>query len=292
MNRDEAINKFNDVLTIRNLSPHTITMYNMYLRHFFDWGNLDDVSQYDLTHAQQYIQFTLERGDAHSSINTCMCAIRYFYETVLLKVYTRKQFPTLKCATELPYLFSKDELTDLLDTNDVRIRLIILLGLDCGLRATETVHLKIGDIDSQKMIITIRNSKRGKTRKVKMSHMVLDSLREYFKVYCDPKNWSKNDYLFKSSHTNHKSDPISTNTLHNWFRNHLKQKSFCSENISYHDLRHSFATMMLENGCDLFLLKKLLGHSSLSSTARYIHYTTKDVEAAFSLSDELGFYHG
>lgn len=289
MNRDEALINFKNVLTIRNLSPHTIVMYEMYLRHFFDWGGLEDVSGYELTHAQSYIKLMLDRGDAPSSINTCLCAIRYFYEAVLLKVYTRKQFPNLTFKENMPYLFSKEELIELLDTNDLRVKLIILLGIDSGFRASEVAHLKIGDVDAKSMTITIRNSKRGKTRKVKMSKAILETLRLYFSVYGDKDNWSSDDFIFKSPKRN---SCINVDTVHRWFKSYIKEKSFYKEDISYHDLRHSFATNMLENGCDIFLLKKLLGHNSLISTARYIHYTTKDVETSFSLSDKLGFYHG
>lgn len=287
MNKDEAIVLLNKTLTIRNLSKHTITMYDMYLRHFLDYCKKDDVKEVELKDAQNYCLMMLNRGDSPASINTCMCALRYFFETVLFKVYTRKQFPNLKYGESIPYLFSNKEIFELLDTDDTRMKLIVLLGIDCGFRASEVAHLRIGDVDVDKMTITIPNSKRNKTRKVKLSKSVLEALRNYYKVYGDGANWSKNDYLFKSSHN--LSNPVTVNTIHTWFKNYLKTKSFYHKDISYHDLRHNFATKMLEMGVDIFLLKKLLGHSSLASTSRYIHYTTKDIETTFSLSEKLGF---
>lgn len=289
MTREEAVVKFNNVLTIRNLAKHTLTMYEMYLNHFFDWLDIEDVSGIDLSDAQNYTLMMLERGDAPSSINTCLCALRYFFEAVLSKVYTRKQFPHLKFSEDIPYLFSKEEIKELLNTDDIRIKLIILLGIDCGFRASETAHIRIGDVDVSKMLLTIPNSKRGRTRKVKLSKAVLETLRSYFKEYGDSNNWNNDDYLFKRYSQRYSGSPISTATVHKWFRDYIKEKSFYSEKISYHDLRHSFATNMLENGCDIFLLKKLLGHSSLTSTSRYIHYTTTDIENSFSLSDTFGF---
>ena len=287
MNKDEAIACLNKALTIRNLSNHTITMYDMYLRHFLDHCNKEDVSNLELKDAQDYCLMMIDRGDAPSSINTCMCALRYFYEAVLSKTYTRKQFPNLKFSESVPHLFSNEQILELLNTDDTRIKLIVLLGLDCGFRASETAHIRIGDVDVKKMIITIPDSKRNKTRRVKLSNSVLMALRNYYKVYGDGPNWSSDDYLFKSSHDLSKS--VTVTTIHMWFKNYLKTKSFYSKDISYHDLRHSFATKMLEMGVDIFLLKKLLGHSSLASTSRYIHYTTKDIETTFSLSEKLGF---
>lgn len=287
MNKDEAIVNLNRTLTIRKLAGCTVIMYDMYVRHFLDYCNKDDVTTLKLEDAQEYCLMMLNRGDAPSSINTCMCALRYFYETVLYKTYTRKQFPNLKYSESIPYLFSKEEIHELLNTTDTRIRLIILLGIDCGFRAGETARIRIGDVDVKRMIITIPNSKRGKTRYVKLSNSVLMALRSYFKVYGDPKRWSKDDYLFKSPRNLNKH--IDVNTIRSWFKEYLKTKSFYSKKITYHNLRHSFATKMLEMGCDIFLLKKLLGHSSLASTTRYIHYTTKDVESTFSLSEKLDF---
>lgn len=287
MNKDEAIACLNKTLTIRNLSKHTIKMYDMYVRHFLDYYKLEDVSLLELKQAQDYCLMMLNRGDAPSSINTCMCALRYFFEAVLSKTYTRKQFPNLKFNESVPHLFSNEQILELLNTDDTRIKLIILLGLDCGFRASETAHIRIGDVDVKKMIITIPDSKRNKTRRVKLSNSVLIALRNYYKVYGDGPNWSKDDYLFKSSHDLSKS--VTVNTIHIWFKTYLQTKSFYSKDISYHDLRHSFATKMLEMGVDIFLLKKLLGHSSLASTSRYIHYTTKDIETTFSLSEKLGF---
>ena len=114
---------------------------------------------------------------------------------------------------------------------------------------------------------------------VKLSQACLDALRKYWLLY------KPDDYFFPGKKENRH---IATATVNDWFNQYIKKFSFYNKSIHYHSLRHTFATNMLENGCDIFLLKKLLGHDSLQSTARYIHMQVSDIESAFSLSDVWG----
>ena len=111
-------------------------------------------------------------------------------------------------------------------------------------------HLRISDIDSKNNLITIHQSKRNKTRVVKLSQACLDVLRKYWLLY------RPTDYFFPGKKENRH---IATATVNDWFNQYIKKFSFYNKSIHYHSLRHTFATNMLENGCDIFLLKKLLG---------------------------------
>lgn len=285
MNKDEAVERYNKVLTIRNLRPRTISVYNSHLNRFLNWTGKDDVSSIELSTIQDYAYYLLKNGNSPSDVNVAECAIRYFYEAVLGKHISRLQLPKLKYTETDPYIFSREEIKELLNTDDVRMKLLILLGLDCGLRSSEAMHLRIKDVDTQKMTIYIYNSKGGKSRLVKMSKAVRNALREYAKVYFSLRKWDKDDYVFPGHFKDRKAS-VTQGVLCRWFKEYLQTKSlFNGKNITYHDLRHTFATNMLENGCDVFLLKKLLGHSTFASTSKYIHYTTRDIETAFSLSD-------
>lgn len=287
MNKDEAFKQFNKVLTIRNLAPRTIHTYNSHLNRFLTWADREDVSSIDLPVIQDYVYHLLEIGNSPSDVNVAECTIRYFFEAVLGNRISRLQLPKLKYTEAEPYILSKEEIKEILDTDDPRMKLIILLGLDCGLRASETMHLKIGDVDIKRMTISIRKSKGGKSRLVKMSDTLLEAFRNYAKVYFSLRDWDEDDYVFPGHFKNRKAS-ITQSVLSRWFKEYLQTKSFFEgKNITYHALRHTFATNMLENGCDVFLLKKLLGHSTFASTSRYIHYTTRDIETAFSLSDVM-----
>lgn len=289
MTKDEAIESFNKVLFIRNLSERTIKNYNNQLTRFINWTNKEDVSEIDLSTIQNYAYYLLKKGNTPSDVNVAECAIKYFYEAVLGKSISRLQLPKLKYTQSEPYIFSKDEIKELLSTKDVRLKLIILLGLDCGLRESDSRNIRICDVDTKKMTISIINSKGRKCRVVKMSDMLLKALREYSKVYFSLRGWENDDYVFPS-HYKDKKAPVGIGQLGKWFTDYVKEKNFSKgKHITYHALRHTFATNMLENGCDVFLLKKLLGHNTFVSTSRYIHYTTKDVEESFSLSDVMSF---
>lgn len=280
MLKDDALNQFVFLMKFRNLSQNTITMYEFYISRFIDFIQKDDISSFDLKDAQNFVLMMKERGDNPQSINVVICAIRYFYETVLDMPLLRRQFPNIRYTEKDPLLFTKDQIISLLDNAfDVKTRVLLLLGIDCGFRAREVVNLRISDIHSDTMTISINNSKRNKSRLVKLSPACLDALRTYWKVY-KPK-----DYFFPSRDG---SSHAHVACVHYHFRTYLKQFSFYSDDFHYHSLRHTFATNMLENGCDVFLLKKLLGHSSFSSTARYIHMTTGDIQNTVSLSQVWG----
>jgi len=279
MTKEEALQQLEYVLKLRNLSDHTITMYLFFSRRFIDFTQKAEMNDLALRDIQDYTMMMIEHGDNPKSINVVICAIRYLYESVLNKVYTRRQFPNLRYTHQDPFVFSKEMIQDLLNTPDCRMRLIILLGVDCGFRAAEVAHLRISDIDSKNNLITIHQSKRNKTRVVKLSQACLDVLRKYWLLY------RPTDYFFPGKKEN---SHIATATVNNWFNQYIKKFSFYNKSIHYHSLRHTFATNMLENGCDIFLLKKLLGHDSLQSTAKYIHMQVSDIETAFSLSDVWG----
>ena len=160
---------------------------------------------------------------------------------------------------------------------------MIFLGIDCGLRVSEVANLKISDIHSKEGFILIRESKRGKSRKVKLSDQCLHILRQYWKVY------RPIDYFFPSPQKNKEGQPIVHQCINHLFRDLLKKVNLSEKNYCFHSLRHTYATHMLEDDCDIFLLKKLLGHDSFSSTARYVHLTSHDIKSSFSPSDKRGY---
>lgn len=283
MHKDEALQRFVFMMEYRNLAPNTIHMYSWYLSNFLDYCSCEDVSVLSCHNAQQFIVHLKDRY-APMSLNAIISGIRYFYEVVLEKPLTRMQFPNIIYPQNEIFIFSNDQVRMLLASADIRLRAMIFLGIDAGLRVSEVAHLKVKDIDSKSSFksIYIRNSKRNKSRKVPMSDSLHKILQEYWKVYRpDP-----NGYLFTGKD---KSSHINQNYINNLFKNHLRSFDFYSDDIRFHNLRDTYATMMLRNGCNIFTLKKLLGHNSFSSTARYIKCDTSDLEEAPAISHEWGF---
>lgn len=175
-------------------------MYSWYLSNFIDYTACDDVFSLTVFHAQEFI---VHLKDIYSSrsLNSVISGIRYFYDVVLERPLSRRQFPNIIYQQKEIYVFSANQIYALLNTSDVRLRAFILLGLDAGLRVDEIARLKISDIDSKSPMksLYIRKSKRNKSRKVPMSDILHKALQEYWKVYrTDPKG-----YLFVGKNSQH-----------------------------------------------------------------------------------------
>lgn len=288
MDKNEALQKFQDKMNDRNLSSGTVVTYTNYIKQYIDFSRVKDVNELTLQIAQDYVHELRKNELAVQTINATISTIRYFSEIVLDQTYSLRQLPRLKQSQFDPYLFSTDQIQEMLDnTTDPRLRAFILLGFDCGLRVMDVAQLQIQDIDSEKMIIRIHNSKRRKCRIVKMSSLLLQTLRDYCKVH-QPHHIENNKHLFYSARN--ADGHLSKATISAYFHKYIKNFDWYDPQMHFHCLRHTFATNMLEQGCDIFTLKNLLGHSSISSTACYIHLTSTYAQNAFSLSDRLGIH--
>ena len=279
--KEDALSIFERRLRSRRLASGTVHDYVYEVDRYISFSNVEDVSTLNLETAQKYIDYMVDRPYKSSSINLAICAIRNFSDVVLNQDYSRTRFPNLVYDEFNPFIFTESQLYDLIErSTDTRLRAIIALGFDCGARSLDVSELKISHINSKNMTVYFEHSKRNHSRTVKLSEFTLKILREYFKVYRP-----KGEYLFPGNVQGH----ISSQTVSKLFKDYVSAFPFYdeNENIRFHCLRHTYAVSMLNQGCNIFLLKKLLGHKSFSSTARYIHLTTRDVEEAFSPSDHF-----
>lgn len=281
MNRDQAFTKIERNMLYKGNSPSTVKMYQFYLNSLFDHFDKDDISLITPDDCVDFIIYLKKEGHyAHSSLNLMIASYRYFFEVVLARPLTHRQLPSLNLVEKDFPIFEPNEIQLLLDHADIKMKAMIVLGFDCGLRVSEVAKLKCTDIDSENMLIKIHNSKRGHSRTVKLSPFVLETLRSYWKIYRP-----STDYFFTRKDN---SDSINPIIINNSFRMLLTNTGLHEKGVRFHSLRHTYATMMLKHGCDPFLLRKLLGHKSFSSTARYIHMDTTDISKAFSISDKIG----
>jgi site-specific recombinase XerD len=145
-----------------------------------------------------------------------------------------------------------------------------------GLRRAELCHLKVADIDSERMIIHVRQGKGGRDRDVLLSPKLLTTLREYWR-WLKPKT-----YLFPGMVNNWRADvPITEKMV--WAAvNYAAKRAAITKPVSPHTLRHSFATHMLEAGADLRTIQVLLGHAKLADTTVYLHLSRRHLQAVAS----------
>jgi len=220
-----------------------------------------------------------ERGLSSSSLNVNISGLRFFYQQVL--GWNPEQFflPRRKRTWRLPEVLSPSEVERLLSAAvKLRDRCLLMTAYSAGLRVDELIHLKLSDIDSERMMIRVEQGKGKKDRYTILSERLLSELRSYWKEHRSP------IWLFP----NRKGGSISIDyaqRIYNW----AKQKAQIHKGKGIHILRHCFATHLLEAGVDLVTIKTLLGHNSLQSTQRYLQIRQHKLTTTGSPLDLLRF---
>lgn len=253
--------RFLDEMRRRHYSPRTIDAYLAGLiklvRHFHrspDQLSVDDLRTFQLHLIEQRVSWSV--------FNQVTCALRFFYAHVLLKpefvpfvVYGRKT------RQRLPVILSPDEVRRLLEAvAQPRHRLMLRTSYAGGLRISEVLHLRVADIDSARMLLWVRAGKGGKDRGVPLSPTLLGELRDWWRRH-RPTEW-----MF----ANDQGQPYHPAGLQRACTAAARRAGL-TKAPTVHTLRHCYATHLLEAGVDLPTLQRLLGHSSVQTTMRYLH---------------------
>lgn len=262
----------------RNYSPKTIRLY---LRHVAEFAehfhrSPDQLGAEDI---RQYQLFLIrEKKLAWSSYNQIVCALRFFYAKTLKRAFLLQEIPFPRMEQRLPTILSPEEVARILTVpRHLKTRALLMTIYAAGLRRSEAAHLRVNDIDSARMTITVRQGKGQKDRLVMLSPVLLQTLRQYWR-HNKPKQW-----LFPGDKPD---QPISDNDIFAVFHNAVRHAGI-TKKVSPHSLRHSFATHLLESGTNLRTIQVLLGHRSLKTTARYLHVSQQHVRATASPLDDL-----
>ena len=202
----------------------------------------------------------LSENTVHSRLN----ALKFLYEQVLGHVRFFVEIPRPKKPLQLPKVLGEAELRRLFAApKNLKHKAILFIAYSAGLRVSEVVNLRLQDIDRERKQLFIHCSKGKKDRYVRLSPMVLDVLEQYYKMSeVKPKN-----YLFESTET---GKPYSTRSAQQIFSD-ARKKAGILKTLSFHNLRHSFATHLLEKGVDVLFIKEILGHFNIETTQRYLH---------------------
>jgi integrase/recombinase XerD len=155
---------------------------------------------------------------------------------------------------------------------------MLYLAYSAGLRVGEVISLRIKDIHTERMVINIKGAKGKKDRMVALSEGILELLRKYYLAY-KPKYW-----LFEGQYGSH--DQYSTRSLQAIF-NRAKYKARIPQDVTFHSLRHSYATHLHEAGTDIKLIQELLGHNDIKTTLRYTHVSNRTLANIKSPFDKL-----
>lgn len=202
----------------------------------------------------------LSENTIHSRLN----ALKFLYEQVLGREKFFVEIPRPKKHLQLPKVLGETELRRLFAApTNLKHKAILFIAYSAGLRVSEVINLRLQDIDREREQIFLYCSKGKKDRYVRLSPLVLDVLEQYYKLgNVKPKN-----YLFEGLV---QGEPYSIRSAQKIFSD-AKIKAGISKSVSFHSLRHSFATHLLEKGVDVVFIQDILGHFDLKTTQRYLH---------------------
>jgi len=254
-------------LRIRNFSPHTQKAYIRYVirftRHF---GRSPD--QLGPEHIRAFQVHLANAGASFGTLVQVVSALRFFYGVTLGKGWVIKRIPYPKPESRLPVVLSRADVIKFLDClRNIKHRAILTTCYAAGMRVSEATHLRVADLDSKRMVIRIHQGKGKKDRMVPLSPTLLELLREYWRV-ARPRDW-----LFPGKK---QSQPITRRSVQRVCERARKAAGL-DDRVTAHTLRHSFATHLLEAGTNVRTIQLLLGHASLSTTARYTQVATGEV---------------
>ena len=262
----------------RNYAESTIRSYIRTVEHFSRYFRRppDQLGPEDIRHYQAAL-FTRWKL-APNTVTQRLAALRFFFAQVLKKGWSVAETPYPKKVLHLPLVLSPEEVARLIDAAEFPFHRVLLMTLYAtGARRAEVAHLKVGDIDSQRMVIHIRGGKGRKDRDVMLSPKLLDALRIYWRgLKHKPTNW-----LFPGNRWHTASDPVTTKVLWTACRRAAQHAGLEHKHIHPHTLRHAFGTHMLEEGADLRAIQEMLGHERLSTTQRYTQLSMKHLLSVY-----------
>jgi len=280
----DYLKRYRKMIALRGLTDHTITAYSTYIKAYLEYVKKinkfpSQVSYNDMRRFIDDLQVTRLLSDR--TINCVIAQLRFFTIYVMHKPWDSTQLPQRKFDTYLPYVPSQEDAITFISTfKDLKPKAMTSLLYGSGLRIGECCSLHYDDIERNNLRIHIRHSKNRSDRYAILSENSLDILTQYWFAYGKPKG-----FLFPKQHNADKA--IDTFYLSKHIHAHEAELGW-DHKLTCHSFRHAFGTHLYENGADLFTIKELLGHKSLSSTVIYVHLAAVSTKKAISPFDSKG----
>lgn len=250
-------------LHLKNASEKTRINYARCLKEFLEFSACEgDINPCNPETVRKFLLQKHEKGYAPQTVNLFLNAIKFFLREVLHR-NAEIGISFAKRSKRLPVILSRNEISFLLQAvRNRKHRLLLALSYGAGLRVSETVRLQIRDIDWDRNMIHLHRAKGNKDRMTILPEKIKLELR-HFLFGMEPEN-----YVFESN----RGGRLTERTAQNIFEQAV-QRARIWKDVSFHSLRHSFATHLLENGTDIRFVQELLGHADLKTTMRYTHVT-------------------
>ena len=265
-NKQLWLNKIETIMKMGGKSNRTFDNYKSHIKRFLNYyDNNTDFSNILEDEILTYItEKYLKPNLMADTINVAICSIRFLYSVCFKIELNKKLLPSIKKIKYIPTILPKSDFIKIINSIDnLKHKCWLLLAYCSGLRAEEVVTIKIENIYADEHKIKVLG-KRNKERYTILPDITIKFLRLYCKYNCIK---DKTGYLFKGT----KGKSYNTKKSPTVFFDIIKKKYNLPKNITFHSLRHSFATYYLMNGGDLLTLQSMLGHNSLNTTKIYIH---------------------
>ena len=259
-----------DDMRMRKLSPKTRSAYLravIQLTRFLG-RSPDTATEEDLRRYQLHL---VDQGISAISLNATITGLTFFFSVTLRRSDLMDQMSTVHVPRTLPVVLSREEVARLIAAaGSLKYQTAFSIAYGAGLRASEVVSLKVGDIDSQRMTLRVEQGKGQKDRYAMLPPLLLDRLRDWWRTARAQGKMLDGGWLFPGQNP---INPLSTRQL-NRAIHAAAMTAEIDKRVAMHTLRHSFATHLLEQKVDIRIIQVLLGHKKLETTALYAHVAT------------------
>jgi site-specific recombinase XerD len=236
----------------------------------------DTATPEDLRLFQKHL---VEQGTSATMINATITGLRFFFDTTLDKPGMLRRMSPVRAPQKLPRVLSVEDVARLLKcAPNLKAKAALSVAYGAGLRAKEVTHLKVTDIDSERMLLRVEEGKGGRDRQAMLSPDLLALLRAWWREGQSLGRMLPGGWLFPGMNP---VNPISTRQLNRMIQE-AAESAELTPSVSMHVLRHSFATHLLEQKVDIRVIQVLLGHRKLTTTARYAHVANRTLSEVVS----------
>lgn len=272
-----------DDMRMRKLSPKTQSAYIRAVRQFAAYlgRSPDTASTEDLRNYQLHL---VDQGISPVSLNAAISGLKFFFDITLDRAELMARMQPVRVPRTLPVVLSPEEVSRLIAAaGNLKHQTALSVAYGAGLRASEVVALKVGDVDSQRMTLRIEQGKGRKDRYAMLSPVLLERLRVWWKVARAQGKMLDGGWLFPGLNP---IESLSTRQL-NRAIHAAAEAAQIDKRVSMHTLRHSFATHLLEQKVDIRVIQVLLGHKKLETTALYTQVATDLLREVISPLERL-----
>jgi len=266
MQLPELMEKVENELRLRNYSQRTIKSYLVCLKEYFIYiKNIDQDPNIDLI--KKFLLAKQAKGMSSQTVNLYLMAIKHFY-TNIAKSNIAIGIKFAKTSDKLPIVLSREEIATILDNIiNKKHKILIALSYGAGLRISEVIKLRVKDINLNELTLHIKEAKGAKDRITIFPEKLKDGLGRMIEFR------QSNDFIFESE----RGGALSERSAQKILENALK-KSKIKKEATFHSLRHSCATHLLENGVDVRYVQELLGHKNIRTTQLYTKVTNPNLK--------------